>query len=245
MSLLNKFTETMYKSYSKDGGKLLVHMGAASWIFGAVAQIGSVIGDKKIDKRQKKFLLPQEAADAAVNVGLFYSVCELIKRGGDYLVEKGSFLTDDIAKALTKINPANNPALNMKDWKKVFTAAELKGNLTKLLENAKNLTVIKNAPASEQATLLKAAEAALEKIEAHKNNVGIVTSIAASILACNILTPIARNWLASKMQKKLQYREDVETRKTQIRENITMKNPLPTSFKSFNNYNSFAGIKIN
>ena len=234
----------MYDAYSKDGGKLLVHLGAASWAFGAIAQIAMLLGDKSIDKDQKKFLLPQEAADAVVNVGMYYSVCEIIKRFGDNLVEKGKFLTDDIVKELIKIKPSNMQTPKLSEWKKLFTNSELGGKLTELLSQPLNIESIKNATGADKTQMLNAAKSALEKLEAHKNNVGIVTAITGSILACNVLTPYLRNIIASKIQKKLQHKEAVEIRTMQIKNQITMKNPLPHSFKSFNNYNSFAGIKL-
>ena len=243
-NLLSQFTQYMYNHYSKDGGKLLVHLGAASWACGAVAQIAMLLGDKSIDKDQKKFLLPQEGADALVNVGMYYSICEIIKRFGDRMVEKGKFLTDDVANALLKMKPSSMPALKMNEWTKLFSANELKSNLTNLLANADSLDLLKNVSKSEKTKILDAAKIALEKLEAHKNNVGIVTAITGSILACNVITPIVRNAIASKIQKKLQHKEAVEIRTMQIKNQITMKNPLPHSFKSFNNYNSFAGVKV-
>ena len=107
-----------------------------------------------------------------------------------------------------------------------------------------NKEIIKNASGTDQKEMFKAAKNALKKLEVHKNNVGLVSAIGASILACNVITPIVRNEIASKIQKKLQHKEAVEIRKTQIKHQITMKNPLPHSFKAFNNYNSFAGIKV-
>ena len=243
-TLLSDFTQYMYNHYSKDGGKLLVHLGAASWAFGAIAQIGMLLGDKSIDKDQKKFLLPQEAADAVVNVGMYYSVCELIKRFGDSIVEKGRFLTDDVVKEILKMKPASMSKLKLQEWNKLFTQAELKSNLTELLANVKNLNVFKKATETEKTTVINVAKSALEKLEAHKNNVGIVSAIVGSILACNVITPIVRNEIASRIQKKLQHKEAVEIRTMQIKNQITMKNPLPHSFKSFNNYNSFAGVKL-
>lgn len=243
-NILSQFTQYMYNTYSKDGGKLLVHLGAAGWAFGAIAQIAMLLGDKSIDKDQKRFLLPQEAADAAVNVGMYYSICELIKRFGDNLVEKGKFLTDDVAKAILKMKPAKMTGLKLQDWKKLFTSAELEGKLTNLLTNASNLDIVKNASAPEKTRIINAAKVALEELESHKNNVGIVAAITGSILACNIITPIVRNAIAAKIQKKLQHKEAVEIRTVQIKNQITTKTPLPHSFKAFNNYNSFSGVKI-
>ena len=243
-NLLSQFTQYMYNHYSKDGGKLLVHLGAAGWAFGAIAQIAMLLGDKSIDKDQKKFLLPQEAADAAVNVVMYYSVCEIIKRFGDSMVEKGRFLTDDIAKEILKMKPSSLSDLKVNEWGKLFTSKELKSNLSELLSNPSRLNIFKKAPVVEKETIKNIAKSALEKLEAHKNNVGIVTAITGSVLACNVITPIVRNMIASNIQKKLQHKEAVEIRTMQIKNQITMKNPLPHSFKSFNNYNSFAGVKL-
>lgn len=241
---LSNFTSYMFKNYSQDEGKLLIHMGAAGWVLSSIAQIGMLWGDKNIDKKQKKFLLPQESADAAVNVVMYYSICDLIKKGGDYIVEKGHFVTDKVVDALLKIKPEAHPEIKPENWKSLFTKNELKGKISKLLEDPEKLNIAKNLSTSQLNTLKDTAKTALETFETHKNNVGIISAIAASVIACNIVTPYIRNKVASKVQKKLQHSEDVEIRKQQITSNITMKNPLPTSFKSFNNYNSFSGIKI-
>ena len=56
---------------------------------------------------------------------MYYSICELIKRGADKLVENGALLTDDVAKAISQIATANNQNLDLKDWKKIFTKEEM------------------------------------------------------------------------------------------------------------------------
>lgn len=233
---VNNFINYMFKNYSKDDGKLLVHMGALSWIFGAIAQVGAVISDKNIDKKKKKFILPQEAADAGANVILYYTVCDVIKKASDKVVESGKLLTKDAADAIKAIKP------NANSWKDVFSATELKSNLTKLLKNGEKLELFNGQTLTK--TQQDAIKNALEKVEAHKNNMGIIAAIGASVLACNIITPYVRNFFASNWQKKQLHKEAVAIRKCQIRENITMKHPLPHSFKSFNNYNSFGAIKI-
>lgn len=233
---VNNFINYMFKNYSKDDGKLLVHMGALSWVFGAFAQVGAVICDKNIDKKKKKFLLPQEAADAGANVVLFYTVCDAIKRASDKLVESGKLLTQEAADAIKALKPGAG------SWKDVFTATELKGRLTDLLQDASKLDLLKGQNITQAQK--DAVKNALAKVESHKNNMGIIAAIGASVLACNVITPYVRNFIASKWQKKQLHKEAVETRKCQIRENITMKHPLPHSFKSFNNYNSFGSVKI-
>lgn len=233
---VSNFINYMFKNYSKDDGKLLVHMGALSWVFGAFAQVGAVICDKNIDKKKKKFLLPQEAADAGANVILFYTVCDVIKRASDKLVESGKLLTQEAADAIRALKPG------ARTWQEIFSATELKGNLTELLQDGSKLSLFSGQTLTQAQK--DAVNKALEAVEKHKNNMGIIAAIGASILACNVITPYVRNFVASKWQKKQLHKEAVETRKCQIKENITMKNPLPHSFKAFNNYNSFGSIKI-
>lgn len=229
------FVNYMFKNYSQDAGKLLVHMGALGTVFAAISQLCVVAFDKSIDKKKKKFLLPQEAADAAVNIFMFYTVCDLVKKGSDKIVEKGALLTKEVADAIKAIKPG------AASWKDVFTKAELKTKLTELLSNPSRLNVFNGniTPAQQQ----KVADA-LAKLEKHKNNCGVVAAIAASVVAGNIITPYLRNSFAAKYQKHQIYKDAVKTRKCQIKENITMRNPLPHSFKAFNNYNSFSGIQI-
>ena len=243
-SMMKRVSQYMFDHYSKDSGALLVHLGALGWVLGSIAQIGAVVGDRSIDKEQKRFLLPQEGADALVNIGMYYSICELIKRGADKLVEKGALLTDDVAKAIAGINPFKNPNLDYKNWRNVFTQAELKQNLTELLSNIDSLDTVKNLSPDEKAQVKELVKAALEKLENHKDNVGVIAAIAASVLACNIVTPYVRNIVASKIQKHMTHEEAVEIRKMQIKENLTTINPLPMSFKAFNGYNAFSKVKI-
>lgn len=245
LSSAKKFMKSMYKNYTKDDGKLLVHMGALGWVFSSAAQLLVLATDKKIDKKKKKFLLPQEGADAAVNVVLYYTICDFIKKGSDRLVEKGKILTFDVADALSNIKSKTHSVSNVKDWKKLFTAEELKnGKLTKLLEDPSKLNMFKGHTTDEINVYMPEIKKAAEKLADYKNSMGIVAAVTASVLACNIVTPYVRNIIASKYQKRLLKKEAVEIRKTQIKENITMRNPLPASFKAFNNYNSFSGIKI-
>ena len=242
--VVQKVSQYMFDHYSKDNGKLLVHLGALGWVLGSAAQIGVVLGDKSIDKEQKRFLLPQEAADAVVNIGMYYSICEFIKRGADKLVERGVLLTDDVAKAIAKLNPKNHGAFDFQNWQNFFTKEELKSNLTKLLGDIDSISAFKNLSTDEQAGVKNLAKAALAKLEDHKDNVGVISAIAASVLACNIVTPYVRNIAASKIQKHVTHEEAVQIRKTQIKENITTINPLPLSFKAFNGYNAFSKVKI-
>ena len=240
---MQNFCQYMFDYYSKDGGKLLVHMGALGTLFGSVAQLMAVATDKKLDKDQKKFLLPQEGADAVVSVFMTYTVCDLIKKLGDKIVESGKLLTDEVADKIIKIKP--DIAANIKDWNKVITPEDLKKfKLSQLLKEPSLIKVFQNYDENALSKIKPAVNAALDAFETHKNNVGIISTIAASVLAINVITPYVRNIIAAKLQKRALKQEAVEIRKRQITENITQKRPLPPSFKAFRNYNPYHNISV-
>ena len=67
--------EKLWCEYSDDVGKALIHLGAAGWFFSATAQIGMIIKNKDIDKKETRFLGPQETDDGIINVVLYYTIC--------------------------------------------------------------------------------------------------------------------------------------------------------------------------
>lgn len=77
--------------YSKDAGKMIVHAGALSWFLSSLAQVSVIVFNDKIPPEQKKFLIPQEIADAAVNVASFYLVTKAFKDIGQKLVSTGKW----------------------------------------------------------------------------------------------------------------------------------------------------------
>ena len=92
-NLLEKFNNYIYKKFAKDMGASLIVLGVAGWTFSALGQLGMIALNKNIDKKEKKFLIPQEIADGVVNVTLFYTICAGIKKAVDSLLESGKILT--------------------------------------------------------------------------------------------------------------------------------------------------------
>lgn len=77
-SLYQKSLAQVYKLYSHDVGRALVHMGTMEWFFSSLAQVTMIAANKKIDKKEKKFLIPQEIVDGAINVGISLETTEKI-----------------------------------------------------------------------------------------------------------------------------------------------------------------------
>lgn len=213
---ISSFKNNMFKTYAKDGGKLLIHAGAAGWLFSSLAQVTVIATDSKISKKDKKFLVPQEICDGATNVVLYYTVSKIIKESGDYLINKGHLLTDDVVKAITKLKPETTSIKEAakgltEKWvyvDEILNKKHLKTPLKAVLENYKLTEAFQKLSPAQKTAFEKEIKAAAEHLSNFKNGIGVITSIAASILASNILTPIVRNKMAGVYQQKFIMKED-------------------------------------
>ncbi len=88
----------LYKHYGEEPGKMLVHTGVLSWTLSAAAQVMAVAFNDKISKKEKLFLIPQECADAAINILSFYLVTNAFTNFGVNLVKRGKLTTPKIDK---------------------------------------------------------------------------------------------------------------------------------------------------
>lgn len=100
----NVFKNFMYKNYGENPGKMLVHTGVLGWILSSLAQVTAVAINDKISPKEKVFLIPQECADAAVNILSFYLITNSFKTIGSKLVSMGKLSTPAIKGYLQKNN---------------------------------------------------------------------------------------------------------------------------------------------
>ena len=96
----NSFKTSLYKNYGENPGKMLVHTGVLGWILSSLAQISAVAFNDKISPEQKSFLIPQEAADAAINILSFYVITSSFKNLASKLVSTGKLTTRAIKNGL-------------------------------------------------------------------------------------------------------------------------------------------------
>lgn len=111
----------LYKHYGEEPGKMLVHTGVLSWTLSAAAQVMAIVFNDKISKKEKLFLIPQECADAGINILSFYLVTNAFTNFGTKLVKTGKLTTPlidkyikdnkikDIGKITTDISPKMPP----------------------------------------------------------------------------------------------------------------------------------------
>lgn len=116
----NDLKNYLYKHYGQESGKMIVHTGVLTWAVATLAQIGAVAFDDKIQPDQKKFLIPQEIADGAVNIVAFYAVTNSLKNLAGKLVSTGKWTNAAIRNFVL-----NNPSKEAK-------LGELSTNLSKI-----------------------------------------------------------------------------------------------------------------
>ncbi len=210
MSLKNIFEkgkQFLYKQFSEGGGNMLIWMGALGWFTSAIAQVVVLNLNKKIPKEEKGFLIRQEIADGAVNCGMYLGFTKLVQTCVNWGLEKGKITSDTIKPIVEK------------------AAKDKKIELSKHFEK------------SNISDLLKDNVDDLAKFKKFKNGVDILTNLIASVIACNIVTPLARNYIASKWSKNNKKQNPAPT----VENNIIIK-PKPESnivFKGRANINPY------
>lgn len=260
LSLYQKALAQIYKSYSMDVGKALVHTGTIGWLFSAIAQVTMISTNKNIDKKEKQFLIPQEIADGAINVGLFFTISKLIKDYADNLVETGKIALKKTDSIIDKLNNTNmNNSLYIKDVAAKYTEIIKKSNIDdsvkqsilkgrskytslfyeKAISEFENLSTQKtnnlfvNKTNKELLNLLKQGQ---KEFHGFKNGVGVIAAIGASVLASNIVTPVCRNIVANKFQD--------NSKKRQEKKRVYDYTPQTSVFNVQPNTTTFGAFKI-
>lgn len=209
----NKFTlkNWFWNKVANDPGKMLMHTGAIGWAASSAAQITGLVFNKKIDKEKKKFLIPQEFADAAVNITLYYLLTLSVKNTVGWLFESGKIRIKSVMDRIEKEAEEKSSQLG-KDFKlgNIFSGEKSVAEMLEPLTKSRNTYL------------------------AHKNGACILATILASVVSCNILTPILRNIYGA-------YRQDMMKEKNQqiskdlfsVKLKSNLKETEPEAFKNF------------
>jgi hypothetical protein len=166
-SVLAPINDWIAKHYGKDTGKMLIHTGVIGWALSAAAQVTAICVNDKISKKQKMFMIPQEIADAFVNIISFYAITQTCKSFASKLVKTGKLLPKSV--------------------REVINAKGLAEKCGKL-----DFNIYKDANLSPSA---------IKRLTSFHNGVDVVATTAGSVLSCNIVTPIVRNYIAANRQK--------------------------------------------
>lgn len=106
-SLFTKFKDVVARKYGENPGKMLIHTGVIGWVLSSAAQVLAIVINDKIPKEQKLFLVPQEMADAGVNIASFYLITQSFKSIASKLVKTGKWLPGAVRDALSKSDVAD------------------------------------------------------------------------------------------------------------------------------------------
>lgn len=99
-SLFMKAKDYIAGRYGDDIGKMLVHTGVIGWILSSAAQVAAIVINDKIPKEQKMFLIPQEIADAGVNIASFYLITNCFKSFASKFVKSGKWAPKSVREFL-------------------------------------------------------------------------------------------------------------------------------------------------
>ena len=196
----------IYKK-SESATAPLIILGAFGWFVSMLAQMAGIKGNKKLTPDKKKFLLAQEKNEGICNIGLYVLLTSSLSWASEALFKRGKILTKETKKILE--NFANKNGLNSIEdvFKKAKTAKKSVVKYIKDVDNSIDITPFKQ-----------------------KCGIGTAATIAASILSCNIITPIVKNKMAYNALKK--------------QENLIPKETFPSNTKLFATPQVFQNSKV-
>ena len=108
--IANNFKSWTFTRYANNTDKFLTDTAAIGWGLASAANTCGVIFNKKIDKKEKRYLIPQELADGVTNVGLFYLLTYSLIKGARKLVDTGFIKFVDKLSNADKIKAKNGVA---------------------------------------------------------------------------------------------------------------------------------------
>ena len=183
LELAKKYSQKMtlktwfWSKVSANPGSMLMHTGAIGWAASSAAQMTGIALNDKIDSNKKKFLLPQEFADAVFNIALYYVLTLSVTRYVAHLFESGKIRIKAVMDRIER---------------EAYEKRKILGNDARL----GNIFDGKTSVANKLAKLTTSRNRYL----AHKNGACILATLVASVISCNILTPLLRNYYAARRQ---------------------------------------------
>ncbi len=171
-SLFRKPKEWIFETFKDDTSKMIIGTGTLGWIISSLAQIGAIAGNPKISSEKKSFLLPQELMDAAINVLGFFVITMLTKVGIKKMASTGKIAPQTVRDFLNKNKDLYKDKIGKIDF-----------NLDEVLSKKPEYKDIYNS------------------YKSYENFAATMGTIGASVLSCNIVTPLIRNKTASRVQQ--------------------------------------------
>ena len=99
-SIFKKPLDFIAKQSTFNTANILILLSAGGWLASSLAQVAGIYFNKNYTKEQKSFMIPQELADAVVNIGSFLLVTKSLKSLTSKMVETGKLTPKSIQKFL-------------------------------------------------------------------------------------------------------------------------------------------------
>lgn len=253
---ITKQTTRAWRHYADDPAKGLLHLGAIGWVLSSAAQTFMIATNKDIDSHKKKFLIPQELTDGAVNLTLYYTITAGIKKFADSLVENGhiigeetdKFFTDFTKNIVTTTNhyvkslseKFDKAKITEKINRKKHMSGALQGIEKTLNELDHNKIKVKGYHGLLEDSFdcfetkeianktLASIKSANKEFGKLKNATNVIATIVGSVIASSIIVPIVRNKVANIQQKRMSDKEQI--RKPQLHYTQIYKTPKSSVF---------------
>lgn len=197
---------------SKDPAKMLLYTATIGWVLSAISQVAAIAINDKISKKEKRFLIPQETADAALNIISFFAVTLVLQNLTKSFVSKGKILTPKIQEGCKKfgirmVKNADGDAANigkdisakLNEYQSVLDIHKAENIIS---DNAKIQDINKKI---EGLTHLKE-----EVYNPFEGGLKMAGNILGGIISSNIITPALRNPIAANKQRASIEREQLE-----------------------------------
>lgn len=180
MKLLNRLWDnikvSIFDKLSTKPGKAMMVATIIGFASASIAQSIAVAFNKKISNKDKKFLVPQELIDGAVNVASCVIIMGIMTKCATELVERGKWTTHNIDKLIEQLPEAAKAKIGAtgSDLGKIFhenATPEVQGKFYPIFYN-------------------------------FKWGMEMITSTVSSALAYSVLAPFVRNNVAAEFQKR-------------------------------------------
>jgi len=170
----------IYNKFGPNPGGMLVVTGLIGWALSSAAQLFAIAFNDKLSKKDKLFLLPQEAADGFVNAMAFLTLSAGIKNIGKKLTSTAKLRTADLSKLLERDGHVLADVAKRVEGK--VYAGDWNFDVTKLPNYKGELKDV---------------------YKPLNNGVEVISGLIGSILSCNLVTPLFRNYYAAHKQQEL------------------------------------------
>lgn len=208
-----KFKNFLFNKFSNDLAGMLLLTGTLGWIFSAAGQVFGIATNKKVSKDKKRFLIPQEMADAAINILSFYFVTRTIQGQAKKLVSSGKVITPEIKKFCE-----NNGISLIKDGNKKINIGKSILDKIKALESAKELSNDKEIALNLTENKVQQIDNKIKELNEFYDNkyaryetgFNVIGNVIGAVVSSNIITPLLRNPIAAYKQKQLIEKENMQ-----------------------------------